>query len=68
MANPSPVSSLILPAEQQSLQGTNLKKKKKLHETKGNQKQIIFQIIALQSCWDIAHFSQQTKTFSWGSI
>lgn len=53
MANPLPVSSLILPAEQQSLQGTNLKKKKTkktLHETKGNQKQIIFQIIALQSC------------------
>lgn len=37
MANPLPVSSLILPAEQQSLQGTNLKKKKtcmKLKEIK----------------------------------
>lgn len=50
MANPSPVSSPILPAEQQSLQGTNFKKKKKKPETKGNQKEIIFQIIALQSC------------------
>lgn len=35
---------------------------------RGNQKQIIFGIMALEPRRDIAHFSSQTKAFSEGSI